>query len=416
MRARIMPHVGVLEGRAAGARLPVGILGATGIVGQRMVALLEGHPLFRVAVLGASPASIGKAYGEAVKWRIATHPDVPAGARDLTLVPCSVEAFAGCAWVFSALDAGIAVALEVAFCEAGHMVFSNSSAHRMSPAVPLVVPTANAQALSQAILQRSLSAQLPSAGSAAPGMLVANANCTTSGIAVVLAAIIGARQAAEAAPSRVIESIAIHSLQSISGAGISPGLSAYDIDDNVVPFIEKEEEKVEEELYKILSLCPTTKISASCNRVMVSDGHTVNLAVKFARGADGAPQCGAHLQTKGDLVAHVRERLAAYAPLEGKIVAGSAAEGKTGLAGLFPSCPPRAIHLFDAAIHDRPQPKLDRMRHGGMCVSVGRVRECSILDVKLTLVLNNTVLGAAGSALLNAEIVHASGCMSAASS
>jgi aspartate-semialdehyde dehydrogenase len=344
-------------------RLSVGILGATGIVGQRLVALLEGHPWFKVSVVGASATSVGKRYGD-IKWRIDIPPVMPTSVVNLELVPCEVEYFKQCSWVFSALDSKIAAELEPKFRDASLPVFTNSSAYRMDSSVPLIVPTANGQALFDKIREGTATGS---------GLLIANSNCTTSGIAVVLRAFINA--------GLELDKVMIHSLQAVSGAGASPGISVMDIHDNVIPFIDEEEPKIEEELKKILQL-PNLKVSASCNRVAVTDGHTVNVAIGFRSGLD-----------KSTIVARAKEALYNYKPIKSMMK--------------LPSMPAQPLFLFDDSMDDRPQPKLDRMREGGMCTSVGRVRECPVLDVKLTLLLHNTILGAAGSALLNAEIVYA---------
>ncbi|PJF18867.1 Aspartate-semialdehyde dehydrogenase [Paramicrosporidium saccamoebae] len=345
-------------------KLPVGILGATGIVGQRMAALLEGHPWFELKVVGASNASVGKRYGN-VKWRIDNPSFVPDAASRLEVVSCDLENFQNCAWVFSALDSSVAQEIEPRFQQAVIPIFTNSSAFRMDPTVPLIVPTANG--LDFVKLLRT----------DPKGLLVANSNCTTSGIAVVLAAFVKA--------GLELDAVTIHSLQAVSGAGVSPGLSVMDIHDNVVPYISEEEPKIEEEIRKILGF-DDLKVSASCNRVMVTDGHTVNLAVKFKSTLN-----------KSLLVTKSKKALTDYS---------------VGIKQL-PTMPKTAIFLFDETTNDRPQPKLDRMREGGMCTSVGRLRECPVMDIKLTLLLHNTILGAAGSALLNAELAFSEGMIKA---
>lgn len=353
----------VSDGEGEQRRL-VGILGATGLVGQRLIALLEDHPWFRVGILGASSMSVGKKYGQ-FKWRVESPSEMPTRMMELEIVPCEVEFFKDCSWVFSALDSSVAKDLEPKFRDFGIPVFTNSAAYRMDPKVPLIVPTANGQ---------ELKPTLHKLNNGNPGFIVANSNCTTSGIAVVLKAFLNA--------GLVLHSVMIHSLQAVSGAGASPGLSVMDIQDNVIPYIPEEELKVEEELKRILGL-ENLRVSASCNRVMVMDGHTINLAIKFDSKLDGR-----------ELLKRSRRALLDYQSLiknDHQLL-------------LLPTMPTLPIYLFEEKVLDRPQPRFDRMRGGGMCTSVGRIRECKVLDIKMTILLHNTILGAAGSALLNAEI------------
>ena len=324
-------------------------MGATGIVGQRMIALLEDHPWFFVAKLGASPMSVGSVYGSIVRWRISDSELSPAVAS-LSILPCSADQFMDCSWVFSALDTDLALAIEPLFKEAGLRVFSNSAAYRLDTEMAcLVVPTANPGKLARLETETG------------KNKIVANTNCTTSGIAVVLAALAAHRPA----------SVMVNSMQAVSGAGISPGISFMDISDNVIPFIAQEEEKIEQEL---ACLFPGLKVSAQCNRVNVSDGHMVHLAISLSSTAT--------TEAITDSLAKYSTTLRAY-----------------------PTSPKEAIVIKTEV--DRPQPKLDRMNGKGMSVTVGRIRPFPLFTngIQLTLLLHNTILGAAGSALLNAEIL-----------
>ena len=333
------------------------------MVGQRFIQLLEKHPWFDVAWLAASDRSAGKTYGEACKWKLDTPlpariaamkvmPNVPEGTPEGELPKI----------IFAALDADIARELEPKFAAAGCAVVSNSSAFRMVEDVPLVIPEVNADHL-DLIEHQSWRKQ-------SGGYIVTNPNCCAIGLVLALKPL-------EAAFG--IESLFVSTMQAISGAGY-PGVASLDILGNVVPFIKNEEEKLQEEVGKLLGRSTGAKIemldakvSAHCNRVAVEDGHTECVSIKFKKKA-----------SREDVLAAWNE----FAPLRG-----------TGL----PSAPEQPVE-FDGSV-DRPQPRLDRMRGNGMATTVGRLRECSLLDWKFVLLSHNTIRGAAGAAILNAEVL-----------
>jgi len=360
-----------------GKTVKVGVLGATGTVGQRFIALLESHPYFVVHALGASARSAGKAYALAANWKQTT--PIPSAVRDLVIKPCIPEHFKECAVVFSGLDADVAGDIEAAFRAAELAVFSNAKSYRRDPNVPLIVPLVNSSHLNIIPQQRTLhSPPLKN------GFIVTNANCSTTGVVIPLAALERA--------FGPIESCIITTLQAISGAGY-PGVPSLDIFDNVVPYISGEEEKIEWETLKILGELSESseaeagklsfdmhahtplRVSASCTRVPVVEGHTETVSVRFARRPAPSPQ-------------QVREALAAYTP-----VVQSAG---------CPSAPRHAIWVHEEP--DRPQPRLDRTFQQGAGVSVGRVRQCPVLDIKFVVLSNNVNIGAATSSIINAEM------------
>lgn len=343
-------------------KYPIGILGATGMVGQRFIQLLESHPWFEVAWLAASDRSSGKAYGEAAKWRLDT--PLPERIAKMTVAPADPEGAPKI--IFAALDAGIARELEPRFAEAGCAVVSNSSAYRMAPSVPLVIPEINAEHL-------HLIEEQPSRRSTG-GYMVTNPNCSTIGLVMALKPI----------EERFgIEQILVTTMQAVSGAGY-PGVPSMDILGNVVPYIGSEEEKMEAETLKLLGrleghgVTPlAARISAHCNRVAVEDGHMESVSIKLAKPATHD------------------EILAAWA--EFKPLAGQA----------LPTAPEQPVEW--APQSDRPQPRLDRNRGRGMAVTVGRLRPCNVLDWKFTALSHNTIRGAAGAAILNAELLASLG-------
>jgi aspartate-semialdehyde dehydrogenase len=344
------------------AKLRVGILGATGAVGQRFVQLLEGHPTFTVTVLAASDRSQGKAYREACAWRLPG--DMPAAVRDLVVgLP---EPPLDCDVVFSSLPAEIARQVEGRFAGAGYPVVSNSSAYRMDADVPLVIPEVNAEHL--ALVRRD------GGKGGAGGFIVTNPNCSTIMVALALAPL---------APFG-IEAVVVTTMQAISGAGY-PGVASLDITDNVLPFIPQEEEKIERETRKILGRVENGRVtpapfavSAQCHRVNVVDGHLAAIRVKLARAAEPA-----------DLV----QAMAAF----------SGAPQRLGL----PSAPARPIIVRSEP--DRPQPRLDRDAGGGMSITVGRIARDTVLGHRFVVLGHNTIRGAAGAAILNAELLVAEG-------
>jgi aspartate-semialdehyde dehydrogenase len=347
-------------------KYPIGILGATGMVGQRFIQLLENHPWFEVAWLAASDRSSGKTYGEAAKWRL----DTPLPDRIAKMVVAPADPEGAPRIIFAALDAAIARELEPRFANAGCAVVSNSSAYRMAPNVPLVIPEINADHL-------HLIEEQPSR-SESGGYMVTNPNCSTIGLVIALKPI----------EERFgIEQIIVTTMQAVSGAGY-PGVPSMDILGNVVPYIGSEEEKMEAETLKLLgkleghSVVPlAAKVSAHCNRVAVEDGHTESVSIKLGNKL-GRP-------------ASQEEILAAWA--EFKPLAGQG----------LPMAPDQPIEW--ASQPDRPQPRLDRNRGRGMAVTVGRLRPCSVLDWKFTVLSHNTIRGAAGAAILNAELLASLG-------
>ncbi|KAI9497457.1 aspartate-semialdehyde dehydrogenase [Zychaea mexicana] len=347
----------------------VGILGATGTVGQRFILLLADHPVFTIHAVGASSRSAGKAYKDAVKWKQSK--PIPANVDTLTVKSCVAEEFKECDVVFSGLDSDVAGDIEMAFLKANLVVFSNARNYRRDPTVPLIVPTVNVNHFDIIPHQRTVYGQ-------EKGFLITNANCSTTGLVVPLKAL----QDAFGPMSHVL----VHTQQAISGAGY-PGVPSLDILDNVVPYISGEEEKMEWETCKILGgsdgkqFLPLTDtiVSATCTRVPVIDGHLESVSVKFANGCPSEEEI--------------------YKVFE-SYTSESQALG-------CHSAPEQAILVNRA--DDRPQPRLDRELAKGQAVTVGRVRPCPVLDVKFTLLVHNTVLGAAGSSVLNAEVAVAKG-------
>ena len=340
-------------------KLRVGILGATGVVGQRLLQLLDGHPWFTVTALAASDRSQGRLYDEVCTWRLPGA--IPAAARALVVQPPVPPL--DCDLVFSSLPSHVARDAEAAFAAAGYPVVSNSAAHRMRDAVPLVIPEVNADHL--ALLD----------GRATPGFVVTNPNCVAVIVALALAPL-HRRWGVTAA--------VVTTLQAISGAGY-PGVSAMDITDNVIPFIPDEEEKIERETRKILGRVAggvvesaPIAVSAQCHRVNVLDGHVAAIRVKLARAAT------------------LDEVRAAFAAFTG-----------TADVGGLPSAPGRPIVLRPEP--DRPQPRLDRDAGGGMAVSIGRLAPDAVLDVRFVALSHNTIRGAAGAAILNAELLTVRG-------
>jgi len=344
-------------------KIPIGILGATGVVGQRFIQMLERHPWFEVAWLAASDRSEGKVYADAARWRLKT--PIPGVVARMQVSPASPESAPKV--IFAALDAAIAAELEPRFAEAGCAVVSNSSALRMKEDVPLVIPEVNASHIKlvdgQAWRKKS------------GGFVVTNPNCSAIGLVLALAPV----------HQRFgLETVMAVTMQAVSGAGY-PGVASLDILGNVIPFIRNEEEKMEEETRKLLGQLNGTKVvpgafamSAQCNRVAVEDGHTESVSIR--------------LKTK----AKPEEIIAAWnsyrsEPQELKL----------------PSAPERPVVYVEA--NDRPQPRLDVDMGAGMTAVVGRLRPCGVLDWKFTVLSHNTIRGAAGAAVLNAELLKAKG-------
>ena len=349
-------------------RLPVAILGATGAVGQTFIRCLRNHPWFEVAELAASERSAGKPYAEATRWLEGELPDDLAGR---TVLPCDPDKLSS-PIVFSALDAGVAGDVEPAFARSGAMVLSNAKNFRMEPDVPLVIPEVNASHL--ALLEQQRRSRGWSGG------IVTNANCAATVATVALAPLHEA--------FGVIQVFAV-TMQAVSGAGY-PGVPSLDILGNVIPYIGEEEPKIEREIPKMLgcvqagALVPASlRVSAHANRVAVEHGHTVCMSIKLAKPATPQDALGALRDWRGD----------------------AAVRG-------LPSAPDRALVVTDAA--DRPQARRDVAAGAGMTVVVGRVRTDPQLDLRLVALGHNTIRGAAGGSVLNAELLVATGVVGAA--
>jgi len=333
----------------------VGIVGATGLVGQRLALRVADHPWFQLAVVGASERSVGRSYGEAVRW-ILSQP-IPDAVASQRVVPCTPDAFAACDLVLSALDAPVARTVEPSLAKAGLAVVSNSSAFRMADDVPLVIPEVNGHHVVRI------------ADRAGGGFIVTNPNCSATGLALALAPLhraFGVR--------RVI----VSTMQSVSGAGLD-GPRAIEMLDNVVPYIGGEEDKLEAEIGKLLGtasaegiLPADVQVSAHCHRVPTLDGHLEAVSVELAHTIS------------------VDDAIAALESFQGDIAG----------AGL-PSAP--AAPIVVRREPDRPQTRLDRDTGDGMSVVVGRVRPCRVLTLRFVVLSHNMVRGAAGGALLNAE-------------
>lgn len=342
------------------AKIKVGILGATGTVGQRFIQLLENHPWFEITEVAASEKSAGKTYEEGVAGRWMQTTPIPVSVRKLKVKDCKPNL--KCSVVFSGLDASVAGDIEAEFADKGYKVFSNAKNHRMDSHVPLMIPEVNA---SHAELIKTQKRK---------GFIVTNPNCTTVGMVMALAPL---------HKEYGVKSVIMTSLQAISGAGY-PGVASIDIVDNVIPFIGGEEEKVQSETLKLLGNFEKGKvknadinISAHCNRVAVIDGHTetVSFSLNKKVGVD-----------------EIKRTLSNYNPLRGLNL---------------PSAPARPIIVMEE--QNRPQPKLDRNLEKGMACVVGRVREDSVLGYKMVVLSHNTIRGAAGCSILNAELMKAKG-------
>lgn len=347
-------------------KIPVGILGATGTVGQRFIQLLENHPWFEVAWLGASNRSAGKPYAEATKWRLNTpRPERIAGMMVFAAAPEGAPKV-----VFAALDAAAAKEIEPKFAAAGHALVSNSSALRMVEDVPLVIPEVNGDHLSLLKTQKWFKEN--------GGFAVINPNCSTIGLVMALAPL--HRRFG-------VEKVFVSTMQAVSGAGY-PGVASLDILGNVIPYIASEEQKMEEESRKLLgSLNGKTVVpadltlSAHCNRVAVEDGHMESVSIKLNKSASAE-----------EIVSAWNE----FRCLPQKLK--------------LPSAPEQPV-IYDPA-PDRPQPRLDINRGRGMAATVGRLRPCNLFDWKFTVFSHNTIRGAAGAAILNGELLKAQGYIS----
>jgi len=344
-------------------KIPIGILGATGVVGQRFIQMLEHHPWFEVAWLAASDRSEGKTYAEAVKWRLRTA--IPTNVGAMKVSPAKPEGAPKI--IFAALDASIASEMEPRFAEAGCAVVSNSSALRMKSGVPLVIPEVNAGHI-KLIDEQAWRKQ-------SRGFVVTNPNCSAIGLVLALAPI----------HQRFgLEAVMAVTMQAVSGAGY-PGVASLDILGNVIPYIRNEEEKMEEETLKLLGQVNGVRVipaafamSAQCNRVAVEDGHTESVSVRLTTKAKPESIIAAWNDFRSE-------------PQKLKL----------------PSAPERPVVYVEA--NDRPQPRFDVDMGAGMTTVVGRLRPCSVLDWKFTVLSHNTIRGAAGAAVLNAELLKAKG-------
>ena len=341
----------------------IGILGATGMVGQRFMQLLESHPQFEITAVAASDRSQGKAYSEACSWRLGG--EMPACVRSMKVQPPAPPL--DCDIVFSSLPGEIARETEGNFAAAGYPVISNSSAYRMDADVPLLIPEVNHQHLDLLARQR----ERYTSG----GFIVTNPNCSTIMLALALAPLHAAFG---------VSAVVATTMQALSGAGY-PGVASLDILDNVLPDIGGEEEKIETETTKILGRFADGRIetapmavSAQCHRVNVADGHMAAMRVKLARKAE---------------LSEVRDVLASFRSLPQEL-------------GLH-SAPSNPIVVRDEP--DRPQPKLDRDAGQGMTITIGRLMPDAVLDYRFVVLSHNTIRGAAGAAILNAELLVALG-------
>lgn len=345
-------------------QIEVGVLGATGAVGQEFIAQLATHPWFKLTWVAASHRSEGRRYADATSWRLPT----PCPDDVSEMVVDSVTPGRAPRLVFSGLDAKVAGEVEGAFAETGHVVVSNARNYRMEPDVPLLVPEVNADHL------QLLTAQ--AAGRGWSGRIVTNPNCSTIMLTMALAPLC----------QFGLRAVNVTTLQAVSGAGY-PGVASLDIIGNVIPYIGGEEEKMETETRKILGQLEDGRVephpvavSAHATRVPVINGHTEMLSVGF------------------DSVPSSDDMLAAFREFAGRPQAEE-----------LPTAPRQPVVYLTA--DDRPQPRLDVDRGAGMTVTVGRLRPCHVLDYKLVVLGHNTVRGAAGAAILNAELMQKDGLL-----
>ncbi len=336
-------------------KIPLGILGATGSVGQKFIELLQDHPFFEIRALAASQRSAGKTYRDAVNW----FQKSPLSDTFAEMIVSDCKPDLPCKIVFSGLDADVAGPIERSFANAGYYVISNAKNHRMEDNVPLLIAEVNPEHL--ALIEKQKSS----------GKIICNPNCSSIGLIMALKPLQDAFG---------IEQVSIVTMQALSGAGY-PGISSLDIIDNVIPYIKGEEEKIETETLKVLGSYKGERIqyadysiSAQCNRVAVIDGHTASVSVKLKKPCSKA------------------ELIAAWQGFRSQ-------PWELGL----PSAPEKPIYYFEEAAY--PQPKLHRDLGKGMSLSIGHLRKCSVLDYKFTILSHNTIRGAAGGAILNAELL-----------
>jgi len=347
-------------------KIEVGILGATGMVGQHFIKFLRNHPWFEVRWVGASDRSAGKKYRQATSWRL--DGVLPENVADLMVEDCKPGSAPRL--LFSAMDASVATEIERAFAEAGHVVVSNSRNHRMERDVPLLVPEVNPGHLGLLPIQQRERGW--------KGKIVTNPNCAAVVLTMALAPL----------KPFGITRVVVTTMQAVSGAGY-PGVASMDILGNVIPFIGGEEEKIEQETQKILGeyqdghIEPlAARVSAHCNRVPVVDGHMATVSVELAAK-----------------------------PAEADLLAAFGAFTGVPQQRKLPSAPPQPVIYMEQS--DRPQPRRDVERERGMAAFVGRLRPCPVLDWKFVALGHNTVRGAAGAAVLNAELMHSEGLLDA---
>jgi len=341
-------------------KIPVAVLGATGSVGQKFIQLLEGHPYFELTEVAASDKSAGKSYRDAVRWFMPT--PISSEVAEMKVLECRPGLQSRL--VFSGLDSNVAGEIENEFARAGYVVVSNSKNHRFDEDVPLLIPEVNPGHLKLLRVQKY-----------GKGKIVTNPNCSTIGLVLALKPLNDVFG---------LDQVSITTMQALSGAGF-PGVASLSIMDNVIPFIQGEEEKLETEPLKILGTIKHSKIemanitiSAQCNRVPVIDGHTESVQIKLKKKT-----------TAEDIIACWR--------------AFSGEPQKFEL----PSAPLHPVYYFDE--ENYPQPRLHRDLDKGMAVSIGRLRACPIFDYKFTVLSHNTVRGAAGGSILCAELMRAKG-------
>jgi aspartate-semialdehyde dehydrogenase len=350
-------------------KIKTGILGATGTVGQRFVQLLQGHPWFEITALAASTASAGRPYGEICRWKVSA--EMPLTVRDMMVEECAPGL--DCDLVFSALPGEVAGPIEESLAAAGYFVSSNAKNHRLDPDVPLLIPEVNPDHIQIIEHQRRQRGW-------GRGFIVTSPNCSVTPLVLALKPLLD---------SFGLSTVMVTTMQAISGAGY-PGLPSWDILDNVIPHIGGEEEKVETEPLKLLGRLEghgfqpaPISISAQCNRVNTVEGHLEAVSVRLGRKAE----------TTNPTVDAVVEALRSFTALPQELE--------------LPSAPRWPIVVREEV--DRPQPRYDRDEQGGMAVVVGRVRECPVLDYKFVVLGHNTVRGAAGGSILNAELLMAKG-------